>query len=473
MAADRVPPLRMGASGRRRAAWFAGGAALLVLTVWLADRVGVSDLSVLLLIVLAEVLVIGAKSGPFLAATSAVGAVLLVNWFLVAPYHTFHIANADNLVTLVVFVAVAVLSSLLVEWSGRARAHAAVSQQQAELLGRVARSNAEQGSEDALRKIAQALDLSGIALLSGAADGATTLVSVGEWDPSDTRTFDVSVAGGFRLVAHGQQRVGADPKFLASLAAGVVRAYESEQLSKQRQQVAELAGLDRARAALLASVGHDLRTPLAGLRVAVDALRSGTALSEDDRSELLETIDASAGRLDELITNLLDMSRLEAGAVIAHPEACGVDEIVARALLSIEHSDAVDVDVPDLLPQVRVDPALLERIIANLVSNAQRHGASSRPTEVLARASSDAVVVEVVDHGAGMDQPREDGIPPRRLNAGHADGGFGLGLEIVRGFAAAMALAINFRVTPGGGLTAQLRLPLADAVVVGAQGPRT
>ena len=135
---------------------------------------------------------------------------------------------------------------------------------------------------------------------------------------------DVALSDGYRMVGRGPAIFAPDPDFLTSLGSAAVLAFESERLVEESHRAEELAAIDRARTALLASVGHDLRTPLAGLRVSVETLRSADSpLTEADRDELLDTIAASVDRLDELITNLLDMSRLQAGAVLAHPEADG------------------------------------------------------------------------------------------------------------------------------------------------------
>jgi two-component system sensor histidine kinase KdpD len=264
--------------------------------------------------------------------------------------------------------------------------------------------------------------------------------------------LDAAGPDGYRLVGTGVPRMAEDPVFLTSLAAAAVRAYESDQLVTEARRADELAAVDRARSALLASVGHDLRTPLASLRLAVDTLRApDIALDGSERRELLDTVDVATSRLDELISNLLDLSRIEAGTLLVHAEPVALDGVVAAAVVGREYG-TVDVQVDDNLPFVLVDPMLLERVLENLVSNAVRHGGAvpGRPLTVSATPRTSAVVVDVIDHGAGLTAPR----PP-------ADGGTGLGLEIVRGFCDAMAVPLEFHDTHGGGLTVRLTLPLA------------
>lgn len=441
---------------------FVLGLALVLVTVLVAAQLPDVDLTVVLLVVLVEVLAVAAASGPVLAAVAALVAVGTVNWFLVPPYHTFAIAGLDNLVALVVFTLVAVIAALLVEVSGRARARAAASAEQAELLGEVVSLDTDEDAAAALERIRGALGLERVVLSQRDDSGDRTLVEVGSAPAGTEIGVDVTLVEGYRLVGYGPARMGAEPEFLTSLGAAAVRAYESRLLDEEQRRVAELAALDRARTALLASVGHDLRTPLAGLRVAVDALQGpGAALDDDDRAALLDTIARSTGRLDELITNLLDMSRLEAGAVLAHPEPTALDEVVARALLGLPEA-RVDVAVPESLPRVLVDPALLERIVANLVSNAVRYGGST-PVAVVGRDDGGAVVLEVVDHGRGIPPAdRGDVFEPFHRLGDRRDGGTGLGLAIVRGFAAATAVTVTLLDTEGGGLTARLLLPTAD-----------
>jgi two-component system sensor histidine kinase KdpD len=208
-------------------------------------------------------------------------------------------------------------------------------------------------------------------------------------------------------------------------------------------------------------VGHDLRTPLAGLRLAVDTLRSPEVeLDDEARSELLDTVDASTTRLDELISNLLDMSRLEAGGLPVRSEAVALYGVVSAAVAG-RPPGAVLVQVDDALPLVSADPVLLERVVENLVSNALRHGRAGvgRPVEVRATPRTSAVVVDVVDHGPGLTSAATAGPPLAASRS--ADGSTGLGLEIARRFCVAMGSELELRETEGGGLTARVTLPIA------------
>lgn len=447
-------------------------AAVGVAVIWGAVLVGAqllpADLTVVLLLLLVVVLAIAAVTGPGLGIATAVVGVVLVNWYLVPPYGTFEIASTDNLVALVVFGLLAGLSSLLVDLTVRIQAGAQRSTARADLLGEVVSRDDDSGSTPPLERIRVALDLDRLSLLLDEAGTERVLRTTGsgpDVPTGDGRVVDVAVGGGYRLVGSGQERMAEDPEFLESLADAAVRSYESERMKSERLRAEELAAVDSARTALLASVGHDLRTPLAGLRLSVDALRQpGSHLDAEASAELLETIEGSARRLDELITNLLDMSRLEAGVLLSRPEPTAIDAVVAGAVLAWP-SAAVMVDVDDALPLAWTDPALLERVLDNLVSNAIRYAAPEpgRPIRITAAATSDAVVIDVTDHGPGLAAP--DGPPRAALSAGGpADRSSGLGLGIVRGFCAALHVDVEFLDTEGGGLTVRLTVPRATAV---------
>src|SRR5262249_60216078 len=169
-------------------------------------------------------------------------------------------------------------------------------------------------------------------------------------------------------------------------AAGAGRGGEGRRLAGQAGRAHGLAEIDRLRAALLAAVGHDLRPPLAGIKAAVSSLRQDDVRwSPADTGEFLATIEESADRLDALVANLLDMSRLQAGVLSVEVRPVALDEVVARALLGAPGGDAtvdVLVDVPDDLPLVAADPGLLERVLANLIANARHHAPDSAPVRV-------------------------------------------------------------------------------------------
>jgi two-component system sensor histidine kinase KdpD len=231
----------------------------------------------------------------------------------------------------------------------------------------------------------------------------------------------------------------------------------------QGARARELLESDRTRSAILAAVSHDLRTPLSSIKVAVSTLRQPDIdWSAEEQAELLTTIEDCADRLDGVVTNLLALTRIQAGAVLVRKQPVVADEVVARALISLGgHAVHLPVDVPEDLPTVTADPDLLERVIANLVANALRFDPLG--TAVRACAIDGRFEITVRDHGPGVPPERwaEMFTAFRRLDDREGHTGTGLGLAIARGFCDAMGATLTAARTPGGGLTMTIGLETA------------
>jgi two-component system sensor histidine kinase KdpD len=232
---------------------------------------------------------------------------------------------------------------------------------------------------------------------------------------------------------------------------------ERIRLADEAAEAAPLAAADRMRTALLAAVGHDLRTPLSAAKASISSLLSHDVhLDDADREELLVTADESLDRLTGLVENLLDMSRLQAGALSLHVEPVRLDEVVARALDDLgADGSPVLVDLPEDLPQVYADSGLLERVLANVVANAQRYSPAGKPPILTASQLGDRVEVRVVDRGPGIPVGDRDRVflPFQRLGDTDNTTGVGLGLALARGLTEAMHGTLEPEETPGGGLT--------------------
>jgi two-component system sensor histidine kinase KdpD len=226
---------------------------------------------------------------------------------------------------------------------------------------------------------------------------------------------------------------------------------------------ARIEAADRMRTALLAAVGHDLRTPLATAKAVVSGLRTPPgALTDDDRAELLETGDHALDRLTALVDDLLDLSRLQAGVLPLHLRPTDLSEVVVSALddLGVEPRGVV-LDLADDLPAVQADAGLLERVVVNLVANAQRHAA--QPPLVTGAQMGRRVELCVVDHGPGIPLADRERVfaPFQRLGDTDTSTGVGLGLALARGLTEAMGGTLTPHETPGGGLTMRVSLPVA------------
>jgi two-component system sensor histidine kinase KdpD len=210
-------------------------------------------------------------------------------------------------------------------------------------------------------------------------------------------------------------------------------------------------------------VSHDLRTPLASAKAAVASLRSGEVeFGADDRAELLATADESLDRLTRLVSDLLDLSRLQAGALGVTILAVGAEEVVPLALDDLGPAGrTVVTHLPDHLPALAADPGLLERVLVNLIGNALRYSPPDRPPVVTAGALGDLIEVRVIDHGPGIPADRWDDVflPFQRLGDRDNHTGVGLGLALSRGLTEAMGGSVVPEETPGGGLTMVVTLP--------------
>jgi two-component system sensor histidine kinase KdpD len=253
---------------------------------------------------------------------------------------------------------------------------------------------------------------------------------------------------------------------LAAFAAEVSVAYRQRELTEQAREIESLAQSERARTALLNAVSHDLRTPIATAKAAVSSLLAADVTwSDADRQELLASAEDSLDRLTDLVTNLLDLSRLQAGVLLVLMAPVALEEVVLRAVDHVAPKDApLDLDVPTGLPEVAADAGLLERVIANLLQNALRYAPTGSRVSLNGSAHAGLVELRVVDRGPGIaagDANVVFAAFQRRDDAPAAGAGVGLGLAIARGFTEAMGGTVFAEETPGGGATLVVRLRAA------------
>jgi two-component system sensor histidine kinase KdpD len=412
-----------------------------------------------LLIYLVAVVAITVVGGFWPAVVAAVAACLLLNWFFTAPLHTFTIAEPRNLLALVLFVTVAVAVSSVVHLAARRESDAARSAKETESLLGLAQTVL--GGADTPGDVLDHLTAShgGHAeLLERVGARWIKVASSGEPDPSIS-SLRFEVRPDLALEVSGQA-ASATTSLLAGYTAQAVAALDRARLRTQAAQAEALAEGDRMRTALLRAVSHDLRTPLASIKASVSSLRqTDVHWSAEDETELLANIEQNADRLDALVGNLLDLSRLLAGSLEPFLRATAVDEVAPVALRGLDDADLLVIVVPDDLPLVRADPGLLERVLANLFSNALRHSPADLRPMLRAKEDGDRVVLDVVDHGSGVPAGLKERIfePFARLDA--RSPGVGLGLAVAKGFAEAMGGTIVAVDTPGGGLTVRVTLP--------------
>jgi two-component system sensor histidine kinase KdpD len=460
-----------GISGRRRLLALALAATgLPLLTLVLDGTTSTLSLEGEVLLYLLAVVLLSLMGGMVVALVSAVAAALLINFFFVAPRHTLEVAQADQAVALVVFVAVAAIVSAVVEVAARRARLAEQAGRAAQTLSELAAAGHDEADtlRGILAKARETFGMESVTLLArDRPSGEWREIEAAGWAPpgdEQPKRFDVPAGARLRLVGRGPALFAEDQRVLHAFAGAVQNVYEGQRLGEEARQARALADIDRQRTALLAAVGHDLRTPLAAIKASVTTLRqTDVPCTDEERDALLATIEEGVDRLDGVVGNLLDASRLRAGVVSVQARPVALDEVVGAALVALPAaSTRVVVSVPDDLPLVRADPGLLERVFVNLIDNALRHGGADGPIEITAHPGAQSTRVEVVDHGAGLaPEERERLFTPFGPGGDRADGGLGLGLSVARGFVEAMDGAMTADPTPGGGLTMRMRLPLA------------
>jgi two-component system sensor histidine kinase KdpD len=454
-----------------------------VLTVVLtALRSGLNLTSDVLLYLVATIVV--ALVGGFVPAVlAAVAGSLLLNYYFTPPIHLWTIAQANNALALAVFVIVGLLVAWVVDIAARRTAQAARANAESELLTTTAGSvlRGQQGLSALLDQIREAFGMDSVTLLECPAAAAAADASAerlrgtpGAWHvvasrgtPAATRPDDadveVPVTDRLSLALKGRPLPAADRRVLGAFASYAAVALDQERLAAEAQAAKPIAAADKMRTALLAAVSHDLRTPLASAKAAVTSLRSRDVdWAAEDHDELLATADESLDRLTHLVDNLLDMSRLQAGALSLFPRPVGLDEIVSRALDSLDPAArGITVDIPESLPEISVDPAILERVIVNLTENALRYSPPGRPPLLTASTLGDRVELRVVDRGPGIPEEDRDRmfVPFQRLGDTDNTTGVGLGLALSRGLTEAMSGTLTAEDTPGGGLTMTVSVP--------------
>jgi two-component system sensor histidine kinase KdpD len=471
-AADRtpLPPVRMRLtplSRRRQVAGFLlavlGLPLLTVVLTPLRDEIGFTSAAFCYLMLVVVAATVG---GIWPAAFAAVAGFGVLNWFFAEPTHTFTIRNERDLAAVAAFLLVAGVVSTLVDVSARRSAEATRARREAEALAAMAGSLLRQGDPipELLANLVALFRLDHAAVVRTDPDAAV-LAEAGAPPEPPAESLTLPLTEGIELRVAGTDLLGADREVLGAFAAQLAVALETRRLQEEAATAEALMQGNELRTALLAAVSHDLRTPLASIKASSSSLLSADVSFTDEQARaLLETIDVEADRLNNLVGNLLDMSRIQAGALVVKPRAVGLDEVIGGALSGLaDRGHVIHLDVPETLPMVDADPVLLERAIANLVDNALRFAPPGAPVRVEAGAFGRRVDLLVIDTGPGipLDLRGEVFRPFQRLGDSPGGTGVGLGLAVARGFVLAMDGELTIEDTPGGGTTMVLSLPEA------------
>jgi two-component system sensor histidine kinase KdpD len=424
--------------------WAATVVGLAVLTLVLVHvGSGTAGISLATMLYLSLAVLVALVGGRWPGLAAAVAGALLLNFYFLPPLRTFDVASGNDVAALIVFAITAVAVAAVVDAAARRRAEARAAAREAATLAMLNRQVLG-GSYD----VPRLLDL---ARRTFEADDAAL---VSDEPPDATGSVTVPAGAGGWLVLSGTSLGPRERSVAAAFAAHVGVLREREELARQSMAAQQLEAGNRTRTALLAAVSHDLRTPLAGLRSATETLQThDQRLDESERHELLDAMESSISRLTTMVSDLLDMSRLETGAVTPIAGDVPLGEVVRRALVGLEGADRVLVAE---LPTAYVDPGLLERVVANLAANALRY---SESVEVVGDAHGARVQLRVVDHGPGVEAADRARIFEPFQRRGDSGSGVGLGLAVARGLTEALGGTLEASGTPGGGLTMVLDLP--------------
>ncbi|GAA1449048.1 ATP-binding protein [Leifsonia poae] len=430
---------------------------LLLTQIRSSDSLTAEALSYQLLVV-----VVALVGGIWPALFAAVLSGLTLDFVFVSPYNTLTIGRPTHLIALGLYIVIAVLVSVVVDQSARRTRSAARAAAESELLVTIAGSVIRGG--DAVQSlVSRTREAFGLQAVRFTADDGKVESVDGEPRPDAVPTR-IPVGSRGTLELFGDDLQAADRRLLSVIVIQLEAALEHADLSTAAQEVGPLEATDRVRTALLAAVGHDLRRPLAAATAAVTSLRSaGSRLSAKDKTELLDTAEVSLRNLADLLTNLLDVSRVQAGVLAVSLQPVDLEDLIPPVLdeLSVKPGEVI-VDVSDTLPPVTADPVLLRRAIVNLLSNALRYSPPGRPPRVSASTFSGHVELRVSDHGPGVPDDRKEEIfhPFQRMGDTDNTAGIGLGLALTKGFVEGMGGTLAAEDTPAGGLTMVLALPI-------------
>jgi two-component system, OmpR family, sensor histidine kinase KdpD len=509
------------ALGARRtpAAWAYTGTVLIVaactlLAALLERHVELSNVEMVLV---AGVVLSAVAFGRGPAVVAALLSVAVFDFGFVPPRFTLRVSDTQYLVLLAVMLLVAITTGTLTGWLREQRERAEQRERQTAALARLSHDLAfARTEEDVLRAASARIDAllgSEVAVLVPDREGAVRVVlgdpalfgggeeerGIAQWA---CERGEVAGLEGQRFHApralHVPLRVAVkvlgvlavrNPEpparptdrlhLLRAMASQTALAVERCRLADEAQEARTQAETERARSVLLSSVSHDLRTPLATITGAASSLRDGgTGLTEATRAELAEDIYEQAERLNRLIGNLLDMTRLESGALRVRKEWHSPEEVIGAALVRLESvlgDREVKVLLPEGLPLVPLDDVLFEQVVWNLVENAHKHAPAGSPLEIAAEIRDGALRVTVADRGPGLAPGEEQRVFEKFYRGGSpsARPGFGLGLAICQGIVAAHGGRIEAANRAGGGAVFTVLLPLEGEPPALADEPPT
>lgn len=451
---------------RRIWGWLVAAVGFASATTALLDHRSSIGLENVLLIYLSIAAVAAWIGGLWPALVAAVVGFLLGNYLFTPPFGTWTIAEGEDVFALAMFVFLAGLIGVLVGATARRSAEAATARAEAETLAGLIGDSTGGSPEKLIERLQVALDARGVALLVPSGTDFEVLVAAGSRPPLHPLEADRVRPCGEALVAiSGGPLDSVDERLLSATVAELGAMIDRATLAQDASQVESLGRANELRTALLRAVSHDLRSPLSAIQASVTSLLQDEIVWPlSDQRRFLDTINEESERLNRVVSDLLDAGRLQAGAVEPRRRRAGIEEVVSAVATTFRSQHGrLDIDVREALPDIHTDPALLERIVENLVRNALDHS----PPDSRVRVSADPVgrrmILRVVDRGPGIDPGmRQQVFEAFRTLGDGQRAGVGLGLAVAKGLADALGHEIEVEDTPGGGTTMVLVMELEE-----------
>jgi two-component system, OmpR family, sensor histidine kinase KdpD len=449
---------RIAATALETLAWVGLATGLVALLDSVAEPAGLGSLYLI------AVLAVAIRRGQVAALAAAVLGVLTLNFFFIEPLHQLTIADSDNVVALGVLLVAALVVGRLAGLSKQRAAEAELRAEQADAREREAAMLAQAataflgGSDDAVAGISRSLEAAGKGELR-LETGTVPRAREGERSlrlPTETRSA-------FIYAPASSGWTGADLNRVATPLARLLDvAVEREQTLARGAEAEAARQADAAKTVILHAVSHDLRSPLTAIRTAASGLRH-EATGGEERAALIEAIEQEADRLTRLIGNLLDLSRIEAGALHPRTDWCDLLDVISTASAAAHRpgsANRLQIELDGELPLVRADAAQLERVFSNLIENALRFSPPDQPVRITGGTGGGKVTVRVVDRGPGIPVSQRDAI----FKAFHSgdDRGAGLGLAISKGFVEANGGELRLQADAADGTAFAVSFPITE-----------
>jgi len=456
---------RQSVSWRRQVMAIVVAAVLLpILTIAMTQIRSSVSLSTVFLVYLVAVLALTTWAGAIVGVLGALAASGLENYFFVKPLHTLQVARPDDLVAIIAFLVFAIASSVVVTRFALRSLEAERARAEAAILAEAAVTFASSHEDllpllDSLRNVFAASSVAILGLREG--EWRADLVS-GEPFTSAEGAHSFEIDEEHRLVVSGTTLNEQDNQLVSAFAGRMTAGLRAQIIARDASQLQELAEAESLRLALFRTASKELLGPLEKVQANISLLSGSHELRAlDERKAVLSGIQAQIRQLTRLVVNILDAGRLEAGEVMAHPENLRLDVVLNSALASVDAKGrTIEPEVPSTLPELRSDPVLVQRVIANVVSNACRFGPVDQPVLIKGGVVGDRIELLVIDRGPGMSAAQRDVIlaPFDRLSGDQLNAG--LNLTVASGFMQVLGGRLHFEDTPGGGLTVAIELPL-------------